>query len=124
MLFGGIDMIRNWRLLLLLITVIGAILAIGMKTYPYGRNGVEIIYVPGESPAAGILEQGMIVTRVNGEAIKNVDDWNRLTANPGSIGRGGFMLPGVRATGRFLTRCGDIKKSVLWKRKRPKNCSK
>lgn len=78
-------MIKHWRLLLLIITVIGAFFAIGLKTYPYGRNGVEIIYVSGDSPADGILEQGMTITMVNGQDIKGVDDWNRLVGGPETV---------------------------------------
>jgi preprotein translocase subunit SecD len=75
----GDSMIKYWRLMLLIVTVVGAIFAIGMKTYPYGRDGVEILYVSSESPAKGLLEQGMIITMINGEQVNNIDDWNRLT---------------------------------------------
>jgi len=76
-------MLKYWRLLLLLVTLLGAIFAIGLKAYPYGRNGVEILYVSGESPARGVLEQGMLITNVNGEPVNNVDDWVRLTSGIG-----------------------------------------
>lgn len=72
-------MLKHWRIILLIIVLFGAILAIGMKTYPYGRNGVEIAYVSKESPARGVLEQGMIITAFNSQTVMNVDDWNRLT---------------------------------------------
>jgi len=73
-------MLKYWRLLLLLITVFGAIFAIGFKIYPYGRNGVEILYVSSESPAKGVLEQGMTIMKVNDNPIKNIDDWKAETA--------------------------------------------
>jgi len=92
----GLDlMIKYWRVLLLLIMVFGALFAIGFKTYPYGRDGVEILYVSGESPANGILEQGMTVTRFNDVPIRNVDEWNERVAEPGET-----MV--VRANGRNL----------------------
>jgi preprotein translocase subunit SecD len=78
-------MIKHWRLLLLIITVIGALFSIGLKTYPYGRNGVEIVFVSGESFAKGVLEQGMIITRVNGQEIRGVEDWNSLVDGPETI---------------------------------------
>ena len=67
-------MLKYWRILLLLVTILGALLAIGFKVYPYGRNGVEIVYISEDSPAFGVLEQGMIITSINGHAIKNMDD--------------------------------------------------
>ncbi len=72
-------MLKYWRILILLTCVIGAILAIGLKAYPYGRNGVEVVYVTEQSPAKGILEQGMIITEVDGEQIKDVDEWRAAT---------------------------------------------
>ncbi len=69
-------LIKYWRLLILLVCVIGSVLAIGMKYYPYGRNGVEIIYVSGDSPAKGVLEQGMQITELNSQPVKDLNDWN------------------------------------------------
>ncbi len=74
-------MLKYWRVWLLVIMVIGAVLAIGMKAYPYGRNGVEIVYVSENSPAFGELEQGMIITALNGQKIKNYDEWALKTEN-------------------------------------------
>ena len=74
-------MLKHWRVWLLLITVLGAMLAIGLKTYPYGRTGVEIVYISETSPAKDVLEQGMIVTHINGRAIKNSDDWQSAVIN-------------------------------------------
>ena len=73
-------MLKYWRILLLVVTLLGATLAIGMKAYPYGRYGVEILYVSQDSPASGILEQGMIVTHVNDQEIRDVGDWNSLVS--------------------------------------------
>ncbi len=70
-------MLQNWRVLLLLIIVLGAVMSIGFRYYPYGRYGVEITYVDEQSPASGVLEQGMQITQVNGQNIKNVDDWDK-----------------------------------------------
>jgi preprotein translocase subunit SecD len=69
-------MLQYWRVILLAVIVFGSVLAIGMKAFPYGRNGVEIVYFSEDSPARNVLEQGMIITVLNGQAIKNVDEWN------------------------------------------------
>lgn len=74
-------MIANWRVLILLICLLGAVLSIGMKVYPYGRYGVEIVYISNDSPAKGILEQGMQITKLNGADIKNYGDWLSKTSN-------------------------------------------
>lgn len=73
-------MLKYWRLWLLIIVVFGSILAIGMKTYPYGRNAVEVVYFSDDSPVRGVLEQGMFITAVNGDTVRNSDDWNILTS--------------------------------------------
>ncbi len=73
-------MLKYWRIWLLLIIVIGAIFAIGLKSYPYGRHGVEIAYVVPNSIAKA-LEQGMLITRLNGEEVKNLSDWESKTRN-------------------------------------------
>jgi preprotein translocase subunit SecD len=72
----GIDMLQYWRIWLLVIMILGAVFAIGLKSYPYGRNGVEIVYVSDDSPANGILEQGMIITDINGVVVRGASDWN------------------------------------------------
>jgi preprotein translocase subunit SecD len=74
-------MLKYWRIWILLIVVFGSVLSIGLKTYPYGRNGVEIVYFSDDSPVRGVLEQGMIITSVNGNPVGNVEDWNSLTSN-------------------------------------------
>lgn len=73
-------MLKYWRIILLLVVLFGATMAIGMKYYPYGRNGVEIAYVSKESPSRGILEQGMIITSFNKQPVTNAEDWNRLVS--------------------------------------------
>lgn len=72
-------MLRHWRIWLLVLIVFGSILAIGFKTYPYGRNAVRIAYFSDDSPAIGILEQGMIISHVNEKAVNGLDGWNILT---------------------------------------------
>lgn len=74
-------MLKYWRIWLLLIVVFGGIFAVGFKTYPYGRHGVKIVYVSRNSSASGVLEQGMQITEVNGQEIKDVDDWEQVTQN-------------------------------------------
>ncbi len=72
-------MLKYWRIWLLIIVVFGAVLAIGLKAYPYGRSAVEIVYFSDDSPVRGVLEQGMFITAVNGNPVKNIEDWNSLT---------------------------------------------
>ncbi len=73
-------MMKYWRIWILVIMVIASVLAIGLKDYPYGRNGVEVSYVSDISPAKNILEQGMLITNLNGEKVDDVDDWkNKIT---------------------------------------------
>ena len=72
-------MLKYWRVWLLVIFVAASALAIGFKVYPYGRHAVEISYVSDASPAKGVLEQGMLITRINGVALDNVDEWNSQT---------------------------------------------
>ena len=69
-------MLKYWRVWLLVIFVAASALAIGFKVYPYGRHAVEISYVSDVSPAKGVLEQGMLISTVNGATIDNVGDWN------------------------------------------------
>jgi preprotein translocase subunit SecD len=72
-------MLKYWRVWLLVVMIIGSVLAIGFKVYPYGRNGVEIVYVDQESPAKSFLEQGMLITEINGNTIKTLEDWQEAT---------------------------------------------
>ncbi len=68
-------MLKYWRLWLLLIMVIAGAMAIGLKPQ---YTGVQIAYVYEDSPAKGILQQGMIISEVNGQGIRNSEDWNSL----------------------------------------------
>jgi len=74
-------MLKYWRIWLLIVVVLGAMLAIGFKTYPYGRTGVQIAFVYDSSPARGTLQSGMIITDLNGQQITDVNDWTGKTAN-------------------------------------------
>jgi len=74
-------MLKYWRIWLVIIMVFGSVLAIGLKAYPYGRNGVEIVYVSDQSPAKSVLEQGMFISKVNGLTIKNKEQWGSLVRN-------------------------------------------
>lgn len=69
-------MLKYWRILVLLITLFGAIMAIG---YGPPKRGVEIMYVSSDSPASGTLSQGMIITSVNAQPVSNIDEFNSLT---------------------------------------------
>jgi preprotein translocase subunit SecD len=72
-------MLKYWRIWLLILIVFGSVLAIGFKSYPYGRNAVEIVYFSDESPARGVLEQGMVISQVNGQAVEGLSGWEELT---------------------------------------------
>ncbi len=74
-------MLKYWRVWLLVIVVFGSVLAIGLKAYPYGRNAVEVVYFSDDSPVRGILEQGMIITAINGQPVRNVEEWNSVTGS-------------------------------------------
>jgi preprotein translocase subunit SecD len=69
-------MLKYWRLLILLVVVLGSVLAIGLKPR---RTGVEIVYVTKDSPASGQLKQGMLISVVNGQQIADMEDWERHT---------------------------------------------
>ncbi|MBN2331258.1 MAG: hypothetical protein JXC85_05585 [Candidatus Aenigmarchaeota archaeon] len=69
-------MLKYWRLLLLLVVVLGSILAIGLKPR---NSGVEIVYVTKDSPASGQLKQGMLISDVNGRQITSMEDWEKAT---------------------------------------------
>jgi len=73
-------MLKYWRVWLLVVMVFASIMAIGFKTYPYGRNAVEIVYVSNDSSARGILEQGMFITNINGEKVPDIEAWNLITS--------------------------------------------
>jgi len=72
-------MLKYWRIILLVIMILGAVLAMGFKIYPYGRHGVEVVYVSDDSPAKGFLEQGMIITSLNGAVVDGTEDWDAKT---------------------------------------------
>lgn len=77
--------LSHWRLWMLLIFVIASVLSIGFKDYPYGREGVKIAYVTKESPAQEVLRQGMLITALNREPVRNVADWERVSQAQGSV---------------------------------------
>ena len=70
-------MLKYWRVWLLILFVSASALAIGFKVYPYGRHVVEISFVSDSSPAKGQLEQGMLISAVNGVSIDSVDEWSK-----------------------------------------------
>ncbi len=75
----GVDMmLKYWRIWLLLIMVFGAALAIIAKPH---YVGVQIAYVYDNSPASGVLQQGMVVSHVNGERIYTAEEWNKKLKN-------------------------------------------
>ncbi len=88
-------MLKYWRIWLLLIMVFGALLAIGLKPQ---YSGVQVIYVTDQSPAKLALQQGMIISEVNGEKITNADEWDRVTKDL----RGNITLVVDRNTYQFF----------------------
>jgi preprotein translocase subunit SecD len=67
--------LKHWKLLLLLVTVTASLLAIGLKPQ---YAGVQIAYVYADSPAKGQLQQGMIISEVNGKSISSAQEWDSL----------------------------------------------
>jgi preprotein translocase subunit SecD len=92
----GIVMMKYWRIWLMVLVIFGSLMAIGFKTYPYGRNAVEIVYFSDDSPARGVLEQGMVIHGINDEAITGIEKWNEVT-------RGLTGEVTIRANGRTFT---------------------
>lgn len=68
-------MMKYWRIWILIIMVVSGLLAIGLKPQ---HTGVQVAYVSGDSPAKGVLEEGMIISEVNGQSISGVSDWDSL----------------------------------------------
>lgn len=69
-------MLKYWRFLLFLIMVFASLLAIGLKPQ---YSGVQIAYVYSDSPAKGVLQNGMIISEVNGKAISSAGEWDAIT---------------------------------------------
>jgi preprotein translocase subunit SecD len=74
-------MLRHWRIWLMILIVFASVIAIGFKTYPFGRNAVEIVYFSDGSPARGVLEQGMVISTVNGQVVQGIEGWQELTSD-------------------------------------------
>lgn len=68
-------MLKYWRIWLLVIMVVAGLLAIGLKPQ---YSGVQIAYVYEDSPAKGVLEQGMVISGVNGQKIASLDEWESI----------------------------------------------
>jgi preprotein translocase subunit SecD len=66
--------------------VIASALSIGLRDYPYGRDGVEIVYISDLSPAKDILSTGMIITQFNGKGVTSVIEWIEAVESAGSSG--------------------------------------
>lgn len=71
-------MLKYWRVLLLIVIVLGSIMAIGFKER---KHGLEIAYVTKDSPAFGTLEQGMAISSLNDRSMESLDDWNSYAAS-------------------------------------------
>lgn len=78
-------MLKHWRLLIVLVCLVGALFAIGAKAYPYGRTAVEVAFVAADSPAAGQVAPGMFITHVNDQPVGDVASFQRLTAGNQSV---------------------------------------
>ena len=71
-------MLKYWRLWLLLVMILGGVMAITLKPQ---YTGVQIAYVYEDSPAKGILQQGMIISEVNKQGIGTPEEWDTLVKN-------------------------------------------
>jgi len=79
------SVMKNWHIWMLLVFVVASFLAIGMRDYPYGREGVKIAYVAKESPAFGILKQGMTITALDGKAVLDANAWKSMSLANGTV---------------------------------------
>jgi preprotein translocase subunit SecD len=68
-------MLKYWRILLLVIMVSASLLAILLKPQ---YTGVQVAYVYSDSPAKGIIQNGMIITDVNGKPVQNSQEWDAV----------------------------------------------
>lgn len=68
-------MLKYWRILLLVIMVSASLLAIFLKPQ---YTGVQVAYVYSDSPAKGIIQNGMIITDVNGKPVQNSQEWDAI----------------------------------------------
>jgi len=73
-------MLKYWRVWLLIVMLLASIFAIGLKAFPYGREGVEVIYVSSGSPALDLIQVGDIITSFNGEPVKSLEEWNQKSS--------------------------------------------
>jgi len=71
-------MIKSWRIIILLLCVLGALFSIFLKPQ---YTGVEIAYIEKNSVVNNVLKNGMIISEVNGVRIRNVEDWNKIIKN-------------------------------------------
>jgi len=71
-------MLKHWRILLLVIMVSASLLTIFLRPQ---YNGVQIAYVYADSPAKNVLQQGMIISQVNGVPIHSIEEWTSATKN-------------------------------------------
>jgi preprotein translocase subunit SecD len=66
-----LNLLKNWRLLLMAIVVLLSIIAI----YPFPKNGVEVVSVSSESPFYGVVSTGEFITWANEVDIKTPSDF-------------------------------------------------
>lgn len=71
-------MLKYWRILLLVIMVSASLLAIGLKPQ---YTGVQVAYVYSDSPAKGVIQQGMIISEVDGKPVWNLQQWDAAVKN-------------------------------------------
>jgi len=76
---------KHWHIWMLLVFVVASLLAIGLRDYPYGRDGVKIAYVARDSPAYGVFKQGMIITSLNGATVADASAWQTLSSATGPV---------------------------------------
>ena len=67
---GDEIMLKYWRFLVFFVVVLASISAIFLKPQ---YSGVQIAYIYSDSPAKGILQNGMIISEVDGKPVGSVD---------------------------------------------------
>jgi len=71
--------LTHWKVLILVLMVLASAAAVGLKSGP--KAGVEVAFVSESSPAKNLINQGMIITEVNGNPVNTINDWFSATAN-------------------------------------------
>ena len=76
-----LNLLKNWRILLMVTVTVLSILAI----YPFPKSGVQVTSVSGDSPFYGLLTTGEFITWANEVNINNPNDFYKFEAFTGNF---------------------------------------